>query len=70
MCQEKAFPRMNLLTRNGETEVRTLRDWHPPRLGGDFNSCRKEHGLGFAVHWPPSGVASPRFHGVPRRDVP
>jgi hypothetical protein len=26
--------------------------------------------LRFAVHWPPGGVASPRFHGVPRRDVP
>ncbi len=26
--------------------------------------------MGFAVHWPGSPVASPRFHGVPRRDVP
>jgi hypothetical protein len=25
--------------------------------------------LRFAVHWPASAVASPRFHGVPRRDV-
>ena len=24
----------------------------------------------FAVHWPASAVASPRFHGVPRRNVP
>ena len=32
--------------------------------------CWKEHRLRFAVHRPGSPVASPRSHGVPRRDVP
>jgi len=29
-----------------------------------------EQQLRFAVHWPGNPVASPRSHGVPRRDVP
>src|SRR5436190_3750716 len=44
-----------------------------PRKGGDSNPvlrCWKEQGLRFAVHRPGYPVASPRSHGVPRRDVP
>src|SRR5882672_3017122 len=37
--------------------------------GGGFQLRRLERKLRFAVHGPPGGVASPRFHGVPRRDV-
>jgi hypothetical protein len=39
----------------------------PP--GGGFQP-REERELRFAVHWPGIPVASPRIHGVPRRDVP
>src|SRR5262249_21800085 len=44
-----------------------------PSEGGDSNRllwCWKEHRLRFAVHGLASAEASPRSHGVPRRDVP
>src|SRR5882724_6594150 len=60
--REEAFPKM-------KRELSGI-DILPRPNAGDSNSCWKEHGLRFAVHWPPGGVASPCFHGVPRRAVP
>src|SRR6266571_7886188 len=52
--------------------MRTVPRWHPPLPeGGGFQLLRRlEQQLRFAVHRPGNPVASPRSHGVPRRDVP
>src|SRR5487761_1843243 len=46
-------------------------NWHPPSPdGGGFQLLALGgEQLRFAVHGPGIPVASPRFHGVPRRDV-
>jgi len=73
------FPAHGPPARNGGPSLRwaLLREEWPffgilPRLrGGGFQLlCRLEQQLRFAVHGPGNPVASPRSHGMPRRDIP